>query len=388
MELKDPHQKNKKLRIGVIFGGQSGEHAVSLMSAQSVMSALDREKYDVIPIGISKEGRWVTGNAFEALSSGEAGGRPAALLPDPKASALMQLDQSDAELTGLSVAAELDVVIPILHGTYGEDGTVQGLLELAALPYVGAGVVGSAVGMDKAIFKYVMMANEIPVLPWVLGIITSWEENPSRLVREIEAKLSYPVFTKPANLGSSVGICKCTDRSELEAGLVEAFRYDRRIVIEQGIDARELEVAVLGNEDPAASIVGEIRPRRDFYDYYAKYVAEPGSEDESELIIPANISEAMSDRVREMAVQAYKAIDCAGMGRVDLMLDKKDGGLYLNEINTIPGFTKISMYPKLWEASGLSYQKLLDQLINLALGRREVKENLETNFEISSELEG
>lgn len=388
MDMKDSKQKNNKLRIGVIFGGQSGEHDVSLMSAQSVMSALDREKYEIIPIGISREGRWITGNVFAALSSGASGSRPAALLPDPKAAALMQIDQSEKEAAGISVVAELDVVIPILHGTYGEDGTVQGLLELAGLPYVGAGVVGSAVGMDKAIFKYVMTANGIPVLPWLLAVNTTWAGDPSAIIDEIEAKLTYPVFTKPANLGSSVGICKCSNRPELVKGLAEAFRFDRRVVIEQGIDARELEVAVLGNEDPEASIVGEIRPRRDFYDYYAKYVAEPGSDDESELLIPADISQEMSDEVRWLAIRAYKAIDCAGMGRVDLMLDKENGGLYLNEINTIPGFTQISMYPKLWEATGLSYAQLLDRLIALALERRDVKENLTTTFEVFNEVEG
>lgn len=388
MDNKNPDRNNNKLRIGVIFGGQSGEHAVSLMSAQSVMSALNREKYEIIPIGIDKEGRWITGNAFAALSSGDTGSHPAALLPDPQTSALMQIDHSETELTGLSVVAELDVVIPVLHGTYGEDGTVQGLLELAGLPYVGAGVVGSAVGMDKAIFKYVMTANGIPVLPWHLAIVTAWEEDPATLIAEIEANLAYPVFTKPANLGSSVGISRCSNRSELETGLAEAFRFDRRIVIEQGIDARELEVAVLGNEDPSASIVGEIRPRREFYDYYAKYVAEPGSDDESELLIPADISETMSDDVRRLAIQAYKAIDCAGMGRVDLMLDKQDKHLYLNEINTIPGFTQISMYPKLWEASGLPYSELLDQLIALAIERREVKDKLVTSFDNDAKQEG
>jgi D-alanine-D-alanine ligase len=385
MDNKNPNQEKHKLRIGVIFGGQSGEHAVSLMSAQSVMSALDKEKYEIIPIGIDKAGRWITGNAFAVLSSGDTGGFPAALLPDPQASALMQLDQRDQELTGLSVVAKLDVVIPVLHGTYGEDGTVQGLLELAGLPYVGAGVVGSAVGMDKAIFKYVMTANGLPVLPWHLVIVTSWENNAQAILAEIEARLSYPVFTKPANLGSSVGISRCSNRIELQEGLAEAFRYDRRVVVEQGINARELEVSVLGNEEPTASIVGEIRPRRAFYDYYAKYVAEPGSEDESELIIPAEISPATAKEVRKLAIQAYKAIDCAGMGRVDLLLDKQDGHLYLNEINTIPGFTQISMYPKLWEASGLSYSELLDRLIELALERRELKDKLVTRFEIADQ---
>jgi D-alanine-D-alanine ligase len=241
--------------------------------------------------------------------------------------------------------------------------------------------------MDKAIFKYVMMANEIPVLPWLLVIVTKWQENPAAILDEVESKLSYPVFTKPANLGSSVGISRCENRVALEAGLIDAFRYDRRIVVEQGIEARELEVSVLGNEDPIASIVGEIRPRREFYDYYAKYVAEPGSEDESELLIPADISTAMSKDVRSMAIKAYKAIDCAGMGRVDLLLDKQTQNLYLNEINTIPGFTQISMYPKLWEASGLSYSELLDRLIVLALERRDVKESMRTSFDLDHQLE-
>lgn len=381
------NQPKNKLRIGVIFGGQSGEHAVSLMSAQSVMSALDREKYEIVAIGIDKNGRWITGNAFAALNSGDAGSRSAALLPNPQSAALMQLDHSETELTGLSVAAELDVVIPVLHGTYGEDGTVQGLLELAGLPYVGAGVVGSAVGMDKAIFKYVMTANGIPVLPWQLVIITEWERDIDAVIDGLEESLSYPVFTKPANLGSSVGINRCDNRTELKAGLREAFHFDRRVVVEEGIDARELEVSVLGNEEPMASIVGEIRPRREFYDYYAKYVAEPGSEDESDLLIPADISQTMAAEVREWAIKAYKAIDCAGMGRVDLLLDRNSGRLYLNEINTIPGFTQISMYPKLWEASGLDYSDLLDRLIDLALERRDVKKRLSTSFEVDEVLE-
>ena len=382
MDIKDPHQRNRKLSVGVIFGGQSGEHDVSLMSAQSVMSALDPAKYDVIPIGISKEGRWITGNAIAALSSGENGAHQAALLPDPQSSALVQIELTEAQPTSLSIVSELDVVIPVLHGTYGEDGTVQGLLELAGLPYVGAGVVGSAVGMDKAIFKYVMAANSIPILPWRLIAFNEWAQAPSSVVFAIESAISYPVFTKPANLGSSVGISKCKSREELVAGVNEAFRFDRRVVVEQGIDARELEVAVLGNEEPIASIVGEVRPRRDFYDYYAKYIAEPGSEDESELLIPANIDPEMSHQVRALAIQAYKVIDCAGMGRVDMLLDKGSEALYINEINTIPGFTRISMYPKLWEASGISYPQLLDQLISLALERRRVKENMTTSFEV------
>jgi D-alanine-D-alanine ligase len=283
----------------------------------------------------------------------------------------------------LSTVTELDVIIPILHGTYGEDGTVQGLLELANIPYVGAGVVGSAVGMDKAIFKQVMMANAIPVLPWRHFTVQAWRQNREALLAEIETALPYPVFTKPANLGSSVGISKCPNRAALVLGLDEAAQYDRRIVVEQGINGRELEVSVLGNDDPIASVVGEIRPRRDFYDYTAKYLAQPGSADESELIIPADLDEATAAAVGTLAVRAYKAIDCAGMGRVDMLMDREAGNLYLNEINTIPGFTHISMYPKLWQATGISYPELLDRLIDLALERFEEKEQLKRTYDMA-----
>ncbi len=352
------------------------------MSARSVMSALDRDRYDVFEIGITKQGQWLSGPAMDQLQAGKSGASPATLLPDPESSALMQVDSQEMSPSALTEVSQLDVILPILHGTYGEDGTVQGLLELADLPYVGAGVVGSAVGMDKAIFKYVMEASDIPVLGWQLVTDRMWHEQSESVISNIEAKLEYPLFTKPANLGSSVGICKCRDRSELEAGIEEAFRFDRRVVVEQGINARELEVAVLGNEDPVASIVGEIRPRRDFYDYVAKYMAAPGSEDESELLIPADIDDETSAKVRELAVRAYKAIDCAGMGRVDLMMDRDSGMLYMNEINTIPGFTRISMYPKLWEASGLAYPELLDRLIELAIQRHDQKSGLQTNLDI------
>ncbi len=376
----NPKVERNKIRVGVILGGRSGEHDVSLMSAQSVMSALDPEKYEVIPIGITRSGRWVTGNVIAALDSGNTDVHSATLLPDPQSSALMQVELQETQPASLSVVTELDVVIPILHGPYGEDGTVQGLLELAGLPYVGAGVVGSAVGMDKAIFKYTMIANNIPILPWLLVTSKDWARRSSVILQEIENKLHYPLFTKPANLGSSVGISRCLNHDELVAGIDEAAQYDRRIIVEQGINARELEVSVLGNDEPEASIVGEIRPRRDFYDYVAKYMADPGSEDESELLIPAEISDSLSKKVRALAVRAYKAIDCAGMGRVDLLLDKDSGKLYMNEINTIPGFTRISMYPKLWEASGISYQELLDRLIALSLERHREKEGLETSL--------
>jgi D-alanine-D-alanine ligase len=372
----------RKLRVGVIFGGRSGEHEVSINSARSVMRALNQEKYEVIPIGIDKNGRWLTGDVMQALAEGKDTSHPAALLPDPSASSLMRLESREMQPTSLSAVTELDVVIPVLHGTYGEDGTVQGLLELASLPYVGAGVVGSAVGMDKAIFKYVMTANGIPVLPWLLFTRQEWVKRPFAILDEIEATLTYPVFTKPANLGSSVGICKCRNRDELAAGMAEAASYDRRMVIEQGINVRELEVSVLGNEEPIASVVGEIRPRREFYDYVAKYLAEPDSDEDSELIIPAELTLAQSDEVRALAVQAYQAIDCAGLGRVDLMMDTDSGKLYLNEINTIPGFTSISMYPKLWEATGLSYAELLDRLIELAIERHNEKQSTKTTFDL------
>lgn len=375
-------EQKRKLRVGVIFGGRSGEHDVSLQSAQSVMAALDKEKYEVVPIGITRQGGWLTGDPMMALAAGRAAAaQPATLLPDPESAALLQVEKVAARPAAMSEVAHLDVILPVLHGPNGEDGTVQGLLELAGIPYVGAGVVGSAVGMDKAIFKAVMQAHGIPVLPWKLVLKTAWLVDAEAVLDEIEAALAYPVFTKPANLGSSVGICKCTGRDELRRGLDEAARYDRRLVVEQGIPARELEVAVLGNEDPIASVVGEVRPRRAFYDYVAKYMVAPGSADESELLIPAPLSAAQAEEVRRLALAAYRAIDCAGLGRVDLLMDRKSGALYLNEINTMPGFTRISMYPKLWEASGLPYPRLLDKLIELALAREAQKSALQRTYD-------
>lgn len=365
----------RKLKVGIIFGGRSGEHDVSLNSAQSVMHALDKSRYDIVPIGITRAGEWITGDAVAALTAGADATRPAALLAGATTSALMQFDADSR----MSAATDLDVIIPVLHGTYGEDGTVQGLLELANVPYVGAGVVGSAVGMDKAIFKAVMQANGIPIVPWQLVRRADWRDNGDLVIAELEAALHYPVFTKPANLGSSVGICKCENRAELVAGLNEAARYDRRIVVEQGIDACELEVSVLGNDEPIASVVGEVRPKRAFYDYVAKYIS-----DDSDLLIPAPISADLSDRIRQLAVDAFQAIDCAGLGRVDFLLDRTDEHIYINEINTIPGFTRISMYPKLWEASGVSYSELLDRLIELALDRFSEKVATTTMFDIEA----
>ena len=374
-------RSRRKLRVGVIFGGRSGEHEVSLMSARSVVEALDQDKYEVVLMGIDKHGRWLVGDAMRALTEGTAGAAsPGALLPDPQAAALMRVERSEARPVTLSEVSEVDVILPILHGPFGEDGTVQGLLELADLPYVGAGVVGSAVGMDKAIFKHVMEANDLPVVPWQLILGNDWRERPEAILDELEQELHYPLFTKPANLGSSVGVKKCADRRALRRGIDEAAAYDRRLIVEQGINARELEVSVLGNEQPIASVVGEIRPRREFYDYVAKYVS-----DDSELLIPAPLEPGVAERARALAIRAYQAIDCAGLGRVDLLLSRDDGRLYLNELNTIPGFTRISMYPKLWEASGIPYPELLDRLIELALDRHREKKRLRTSFEVAED---
>ncbi|RMF45466.1 MAG: D-alanine--D-alanine ligase [Anaerolineae bacterium] len=355
-------QTTSPLTIGVLFGGRSGEHEVSLESARSVLAALDRKKYRIVEIGITKEGAWFSGeNALEALAAGNTVGlTPVTLLPDPTRPGLRDLQNGER-------IAHLDVVFPVLHGTFGEDGTLQGLLEMADLAYVGPGVAGSAVGMDKDLFKAVMRANDIPVVDWVILRRSEIEKDIQKTLTHIETALNghYPLFVKPANLGSSVGITKCRTRSDLYEGLLEAARYDRRILVEKGLNAREIEISVLGNDEPQASIPGEIRPAADFYTYEAKY-----HDDRSELLIPAPLPETESERLRNLAVRAYKAIDCAGMARVDFLLDRDTGQAYLNEVNTIPGFTQISMYPKLWEASGLPYAQLLDRLITLALERK------------------
>lgn len=350
-----------QLRVGIIFGGRSGEHDVSLMSAQSVMGALDADKYEIVPIGITRQGEWVVGDAVAALTGGSVSQlEQGAFLAGAPHASLMKIDGTSR----LSIASQLDVVIPVLHGTYGEDGTVQGLLELANVPYVGAGVVGSAVGMDKAIFKHVMQSVGLPVLPWRLVLRSTWRQDREVVLDQLEGHLRYPMFTKPANLGSSVGICKCDNRDELLAGMDEATGYDRRVVVEQGANVRELEVSVLGNDDVIASVVGEIRPKREFYDYIAKYIS-----DDSDLLIPAPLSNDMSDQIRQLAIAAFQAIDGAGLGRVDFLLDTDTNNIYINEINTMPGFTRISMYPKLWEATGIPYSELLDRLIELAVER-------------------
>ncbi len=369
----------RKIRVGIIFGGRSGEHEVSLMSARSVLKAINKDKYDVTLIGITKEGKWIGGdNPMRALESGAADAPATALLGEPQYRALMQVaEQPGGKAVTLSSVAELDVIFPLLHGTFGEDGTVQGLLELANIPYVGAGVVGSAVGMEKGIFKSLMVAAGVPAPKWIMALRSEIERDPQAVIAKAEAMSPYPLFTKPANLGSSVGVVKVHGRDEFEAALKESARWDRRVLIEQGINAREIEVSVLGNDDPIASVPGEIVPGREFYDYEAKYIDES-----SRLIIPAPLDEKTTKRAQELAVAVFKAVDCAGMARVDFLLDQDSGELYVSEINTIPGFTQISMYPKLWEASGLSYSELIDRLIELALERQADKDRTERTFEV------
>ena len=362
---------DKKLKIAIIFGGRSGEHEVSLMSAKSVLAALDSEKYDVVQIGITHEGAWLSGeNTLEALINGETEKLETVVLPpDPSQNNIYAIRNANYELL-----SRFDVIFPIMHGSYSEDGAMQGLLEMADVAYVGAGVVGSAVGMDKGIFKDVMVANGIPVVEGVM-VLRSEIENDINAVIEKAKSLGYPVFVKPANMGSSVGVSKCDNHSSLSEGLIEAAQYDRRILIERGINAREIEIAVLGNENPKASVPGEVKPSREFYSYESKYV-----DGTSGLMIPAPISEKMTAEMREIAIQTYRAIDCAGMARVDFLLDKDDGKFYLNEVNTLPGFTEISMYPKLWEASGLPYPQLVDRLIELALERKEDRDRIKRRF--------
>ncbi|WP_213805415.1 D-alanine--D-alanine ligase [Granulicella sp. dw_53] len=360
----------KKLRIGILFGGRSGEHEVSLLSAASILNAIDRKKYDVVPIGITKQGHWLTSGEAQSLLEGNA-----------LATKRLQLSASaDLVHESANLTSTLDVVFPVLHGTFGEDGTIQGLFELADLAYVGSGVLGSAAGMDKDVMKKLFSAAGLPQTPYLALSRTQWRTEPKRCTKQIEAALKYPVFVKPANLGSSVGISKVHDRSELAAAMDLAASFDRKLVIEQGVGGpgakpRELEVSVLGNDSPEASVVGEIVPGAEFYDYNAKYHS-----DASIPIIPAEISKSESKQIREMAIAAFRACECSGLARVDFLMEpkgKKAGKkprIYLNEINTMPGFTSISMYPKLWEATGISYKELIDRLIQLAIERHQEKQ--------------
>jgi D-alanine-D-alanine ligase len=382
----------KKLRVGILFGGRSGEHEISLLSAASILKAIDRRKFDVVPIGITKAGHWLTAGAAQELLEGNghsaaeqpakvlrAGdpattpgarvleqGRPTLLAPEPGTTAL----SSDAALSGQS----LDVVFPVLHGTFGEDGTIQGLFELAGIAYVGSGVLGSAAGMDKDAMKRLFAHARLPIVKHITLLRADWEKSPRKAVAQVEAALRYPVFVKPANLGSSVGISKVHNRKELGPALTLAAKYDRKLVVEQGVGgktgkARELEVAVLGNDSPQASVVGEIIPGKEFYDYEAKYLSEG-----SVPVIPARLSRAETKQIREMAVAAFRACDLSGLSRVDFLMEP-DGKrrIFLNEVNTMPGFTRISMYPKLWEATGIKYRDLITRLIELALERQQEK---------------
>jgi D-alanine-D-alanine ligase len=367
----------KKIRVGVVFGGRSGEHEVSLRSARSIMDALDPDKYEVLPIGITKEGRWIAGgDPWKALSSGDEGSVPAVFLSEPGDPTLKAIESTGSQdAQSMRPIAEVDVIFPVLHGPFGEDGTVQGLLELADIPYVGAGVVGSAVGMDKAIFKAVMTAHGVPILPYRLVLRAEWESQPEAVLADIVEHFDFPVFVKPANLGSSVGVVRVTDEAGLADGLDEAALYDRRLLVEQGIAAREIEVSVLGNEEPIASVPGEVIPGDTFYSYTDKYI-----NDDAQLLIPAPLDEATIEQVQQIAVQAYRAIDCAGLARVDFLLDRHTNELWLNEVNTIPGFTSISMYPKLWEASGVPFAELVDRLIELGLARHADKGRNKTSY--------
>ena len=363
-----------KLRVAVLFGGRSGEHEVSLMSARSVLSVLDPAKYEVTQIGITHEGIWLTGEDVLGLfeNNKTAGLVPVIISPDPSERGIYILEG----ISGLRKWTDIDVFFPVLHGTLGEDGTMQGLFELADVAYVGAGVVGSAVGMDKGVFKDVMVANNIPTVDTLVVLRCEIQQDIVAVIEKAEQMSEYPFFTKPANLGSSVGVTKCNSRSDLQEGLMEAASFDRRVLIQKGIkNAREIEVSVLGNDEPIASICGEVLPSREFYSYESKYV-----DGTSQYEIPVQLPEDTSECIREYAVRAYKAIDCAGMARVDFFVERDTNQIHLNELNTIPGFTKISMYPKLWEASGLSYAKLVDRLIELALERKADRDRTSHTF--------
>lgn len=362
----------KKIRVGVIFGGRSGEHEVSLRSARSVIEAMDTERYEIVPIGITKEGRWLMSSDASLLlpeAVMREGDREVALFGDPTRGELVRIDNG-----GASAAGRLDVVVPVLHGTYGEDGTIQGLLELANVPYVGSGVLGSAAGMDKVAMKRLFRDAGLPIVEFIYFLRSQWAADREAILDRVEAEIGYPAFAKPANLGSSVGISKATDRASLGDAIDEAARFDRRILVEHGIDAREIEVAVLGNDEPRASLPGEIIPHADFYDYDTKYLS-----DVAEYAIPALVDAELAAEIQALAVRAFEAVDAAGLGRVDFFLERGTDRVLLNEINTMPGFTTISMYPKLWEASGVSYRELIDRLIDLAFDRhRETSRSVRT----------
>lgn len=365
--MTSPDSRNRKIRVAVVFGGRSDEHDVSLRSAQTVMRALDPAKYDVVPLGITREGRWITGEDSMAqlvdrspmfhLTDGEQ-------KAEPTGDREIELVVGAEALMPTAASADVDVFFPVLHGPMGEDGTIQGMLELAGIPYVGSGVLGSAVGMDKAMTKIILSQADIPQVPWTLVMRPEWQRNPELVEAKLAEEFGFPMFVKPANMGSSVGITKAHDAAELHQALHEAGHFDRRLIVETSITGRELEMSVLGNDDPIVSVAGEIRPRGEFYDYNAKYI-----DDTAELIIPAELEPEIQAQMEEIAARSFVALDLAGLARVDFFLEEGTNTIYVNEVNTLPGFTSISMYPSLWAASGLPLEELVDRLIGLALER-------------------
>ncbi|MFZ0212085.1 MAG: D-alanine--D-alanine ligase family protein [Candidatus Acidiferrales bacterium] len=374
---------NKRLRVGILFGGRSGEHEVSLASAASVIRALDPEKYEPIPIGITKDGRWLVGAAVQKIADQRLlpellkTGERVVLPPDPSAGALVSL-------TGQSQpSVKIDVIFPVLHGTFGEDGTVQGLLDLAGVPYVGAGVLGSAVGMDKDLQKRLFRDAKLPIVPFLAIPRHEWETNRGKTLMAIKKKFRFPLFVKPATLGSSVGMTRVHNAAELPAAMDLAAEFALKIVVERAIRGREIEVAILGNAEPRASVPGEIIPHREFYDYQAKYL-----ESGTRLEIPAKLSKKQAAQFQDYAVRAFQSIECTGMARVDFFLERATDKIYLNEVNTIPGFTSISMYPKMWEATGLPYTELISRLIELAIEQHGEKSRTKYSIELPAGAAG
>src|ERR1700680_4723764 len=367
----------KRLRIGVLFGGRSGEHEVSLASAASVIRGLDPDKYEIVPIGITKEGHWlIGGGAQKMLPEVLRTGQRVTMSADPTDAALVRLDGSGG-------GQRIDVVFPVMHGTFGEDGTIQGLLDLAGLPFVGAGVLGSAIAMDKDVAKKLLQAAKIPVVPWLCIRRDEWERNENIIAHQIEKEFPSPLFEKPATLGSSVGMSKVHSHQELAPALNLASEFAMKIMVERAVNAREIEVSVLGNHDPRASIPGEIVPHREFYDYAAKYLEEG-----TQLLIPAKLKKSEVKRVQAMAVTAFRSLELSGMARVDFFIEKRGGKIFLNEVNTIPGFTSISMYPKLWEANGIPFRELISKLIDLALEQHQEKARTKYHIELPEGASG
>jgi D-alanine-D-alanine ligase len=372
--------EKKKIRIGLIFGGRSGEHEVSLASAESVMANLDRDRYEIVPIGISREGSWLLGTEPHMLRGPEDGGtsstdmeatKAVTLTGDPRLRRLIPIENGQ----DLGNQGSIDVIFPVLHGTYGEDGALQGLLEMANVPYVGCGVLGSSLGMDKEKMKLVFQAVGLPVAEYLVFRRNHWEHKPEFILDAVEQRLGFPCFVKPVNLGSSVGVNKAHDRIELEHAINIAAEYDHKIIIERGLNCREVECAVLGNDEPIASVVGEVISSNEFYDYRAKYI-----DGKSQVVIPADIAHDTAEEVRRQAVQAFIALDLSGLARVDFFIERETEKVYINEVNTMPGFTTISMYPKLWEASGLPYAQLMDRLIELAIERHADRQRNRTSL--------